>query len=137
MDDVILNKVASIEKCIKRIKEEYVGSEAELETNFTKQDAIILNLQRACEATVDLAARLVRLNNLGIPQKTRDVFIFLEEGKIISKDLSQKLQKMVGFRNIAVHDYQAINVKIVKSIIEKNLVDFFEFTQLVLEKFSR
>ena len=123
MDDVILNKVAIIEKCIKRIKEEYIGSEHEFETNFTKQDSIILNIQRACEATIDLAAHLIRLNNLGIPQKTRDVFVFLEEGKIISQDLSKRLQKMVGFRNIAVHDYQAINVKIVKSIIEKNLVE--------------
>ncbi|NGX49853.1 MAG: hypothetical protein K940chlam5_01457 [Candidatus Anoxychlamydiales bacterium] len=137
MDDVILNKVASIEKCIKRIKEEYVGSEAELETNFTKQDAIILNLQRACEATVDLAARLVRLNNLGIPQKTRDVFIFLEDGKIISQDLSKRLQKMVDFRDIAVHDYRALNLEVVKSIIEKKLGDFLEYTKLVLEKFSR
>ena len=137
MDDVILNKVAIIEKCIKRIKEEYIGSEHEFETNFTKQDSIILNIQRACEATIDLAAHLIRLNNLGIPQKTRDVFVFLEEGKIISQDLSKRLQKMVGFRNIAVHDYQAINVKIVKSIIEKNLVDFFEFTRLILEKFSK
>ncbi len=137
MDDVILNKVAIIEKCIKRIKEEYIGSECEFETNFTKQDSIILNIQRACEAAIDLAAHLIRLNNLGIPQKTRDVFIFLEEGKIISQDLSKRLQKMVGFRNIAVHDYKALNLEIVKSIIEKKLGDFLEYTKLVLEKFSK
>ncbi|NGX40246.1 MAG: hypothetical protein KR126chlam4_00063 [Candidatus Anoxychlamydiales bacterium] len=136
MDDVILNKVAIIEKCIKRIKEEYIGSEREFETNFTKQDSIILNIQRACEAAIDLAAHLIRLNNLGVPQKTRDVFIFLEEGKIISQDLSKRLQKMVGFRNIAVHDYKALNLEIVKSIIEKQLGDFLEFTKLVIEKFS-
>ncbi|NGX32628.1 MAG: hypothetical protein K1060chlam4_00678 [Candidatus Anoxychlamydiales bacterium] len=137
MDDVILNKIAIIEKCINRIKEEYIGSEKEFESNFTKQDSIILNLQRSCEAAVDLAARLIRLNNLGVPQKTRDVFVFLEEGKIISQDLSKRLQKMVGFRNIAVHDYKSLNLAIVKSIIEKQLGDFLEFTKLVLEKFSR
>ncbi|NGX52011.1 MAG: hypothetical protein KR126chlam5_00304, partial [Candidatus Anoxychlamydiales bacterium] len=134
MDDVILNKIAIIEKCINRIKEEYIGSEKEFESNFTKQDSIILNLQRSCEAAVDLAARLIRLNNLGVPQKTRDVFVFLEEGKIISQDLSKRLQKMVGFRNIAVHDYKSLNLAIVKSIIEKQLGDFLEFTKLVLEK---
>ena len=136
MDDVILNKVAKIERSIKRINEEYIGTEKELETNFTKQDSIILNLQRACEATVDLAARLVRLNNLGIPQKTRDVFVFLEEGKMISQDLSNRLQKMLEFRDIAVHDYRALNLEVVKSIIEKKLGDFLEFTKLVLEKHS-
>ena len=137
MDDVLLNKIATIEKCIKRINEEYLGFENELESNYTKQDAIILNLQRACEASIDLAARLIRLNNLGIPQKTREVFVVLEEGKIISKDLSQKLQKMVGFRNIAVHDYKSLNLAIVKSIIEKNLNDFLEFTKFILEKYSK
>ncbi|NGX28740.1 MAG: hypothetical protein K940chlam1_00926 [Candidatus Anoxychlamydiales bacterium] len=137
MDDVLLNKIATIEKCIKRINEEYTGFEKEIETNYTKQDAIILNLQRACEASIDLAARLIRLNNLGIPQKTRDVFIVLEESKIISKSLSQRLQKMVGFRNIAVHDYKSLNLAIVKSIIEKNLNDFLDFTKLILEKYSK
>jgi hypothetical protein len=48
MDDILLNKIASIEKCIKRIKEEYSGSEEEFDKNYTKQDSIILNLQRAC-----------------------------------------------------------------------------------------
>ena len=131
MDDVLLNKIAIVERCVKRIREEYIGSEKDFETNFTKQDAIILNLQRACEAIVDLAARLIRLNNLGIFQKTREVFVILEDGKIISKDLSEKLQKMVGFRNIAVHDYKALNLAIVKSIIEKHLGDFLEFTKLI------
>ncbi|NGX34363.1 MAG: hypothetical protein K1060chlam1_00716 [Candidatus Anoxychlamydiales bacterium] len=137
MDDVLLNKIASIEKCLKRIKDEYIGHEKEFETNFTKQDAIILNLQRACEAIIDLAARLIRLNNLGIPQKTREVFIILEESNIIDKNLSKKLQNMVGFRNIAVHDYKALNIIIVKAIIEKNLNDFLEFTKLVIEKHSK
>ncbi len=137
MDDVLLNKIASIEKCIKRIKEEYVGYEKEFETNYTKQDAIILNLQRTCEATINLAARLIRLNNLKFPQKTREVFIILEESNIIDKKLSKKLQNMVEFRNIAVRDYKALNIVIVKAIIEKNLDDFLEFTKLVLEKYSK
>jgi uncharacterized protein YutE (UPF0331/DUF86 family) len=137
MDDVLLNKIAIIERCVKRIREEYVGSEKDFETNFTKQDSIILNLQRACEAVVDLAARLIRLNNLGVFQKNREVFVFLEDSKIISHDLSEKLQKMVGFGNIAVHDYKALNLAIVKSIIEKHLKDFLEFTKLILQKYSK
>ena len=84
-----------------------------------------------------MAARLIRLNKLGIPQKTRDVFIVLEEANIISQNLSQKMQNMIGFRNIAVHDYKALNIAIVKSIIEKNLSDFSEFTRSIIEKHSK
>ncbi|CAH9018333.1 HepT-like ribonuclease domain-containing protein [Candidatus Nitrosacidococcus sp. I8] len=58
MDDVILNKVAIIERCLRRIKEEYDGYEADLETNFTRQDSIVLNLQRTCEVAISLAMHL-------------------------------------------------------------------------------
>lgn len=40
-DDVILNKIATIELCLMRIREEYRGHEVELATNFTRQDSII------------------------------------------------------------------------------------------------
>lgn len=54
-DDVILNKIAAIELCLMHIREEYRGREVELATNFTRQDSIILNLLRACEAAIDVA----------------------------------------------------------------------------------
>ena len=53
-DDVVLNKSAVIERCLARIREEYQGYEAELMTDFTRQDSIILNLLRACEAALML-----------------------------------------------------------------------------------
>jgi uncharacterized protein YutE (UPF0331/DUF86 family) len=57
-NDVILNKISVIERCIKRIHEEYENNPKNLE-NYTKQDSIILNLQRACEASIDLAMHMV------------------------------------------------------------------------------
>lgn len=128
MDDIILNKISTIEKCIKRIHKEY--DEDQWETNITKQDSVILNLQRACEAAIDLATRIVRLKKLGIPQTSRDVFIFLENEGIIPKQLSRNLQAMVGFRNIAVHDYQKVNLIIVRAIITNNLSDFEKFINI-------
>jgi uncharacterized protein YutE (UPF0331/DUF86 family) len=77
MDDVVLNKVQTIERCLKRIETEYRGHETDLETNFTRQDSIILNLQRACEASIDLGNRLLRLHKLSVPQTSRDVFEIL------------------------------------------------------------
>lgn len=131
MDDVVLNKIATIKNCYKRIREEYDGYEKEFEYNYTKQDSIILNLQRACESAIDVGMRVVRLKELGLPQSSRDAFIFLEQAKLIPKDLSQRMQAMVGFRNIAVHNYRQINLDIVRSIIEKRLGDFREFTEVI------
>ena len=61
-NDVILNKISVIESCIKRIHEEY-DHDLEHLKNFTKQDSIILNLQRACEASIDLAMHVVAEKN--------------------------------------------------------------------------
>ncbi|EWG09304.1 MULTISPECIES: type VII toxin-antitoxin system HepT family RNase toxin [Cytobacillus] len=129
--DVILNKVSIIERCIKRIHEEYDNNSKNLE-NYTKQDSIILNLQRACEASIDLAMHIIANKKLGLPQNSRDAFSILEKEGILQANLSQKMKAMVGFRNIAVHDYQEINLEILKKILDDHLVDFFEYTKTIL-----
>lgn len=130
-NDVIFNKISIIERCIKRIHEEYDNNPKHLE-NFTKQDSIILNLQRACEASIDLAMHIIADKKLGLPQNSRDAFSSLETEGILSSSLSDKMKAMVGFRKIAVHDYQEINLVILKKIIEDHLVDFFQFTKTIL-----
>ncbi|MBI2320124.1 MAG: DUF86 domain-containing protein [Betaproteobacteria bacterium] len=110
-DDVLLNKAAIIERCLRRIGEEYQGHEPELDANFTRQDAIILNLLRACEASIDAAMHIVRQRRLGLPQESREAFRLLEGAGLLTEELSGDMQKMVGFRNIAVHDYRKINVE--------------------------
>jgi uncharacterized protein YutE (UPF0331/DUF86 family) len=77
VDDVVLNKAASIERAIRRARDEYAGDPANLTGNLTKQDAIVLNLQRACEAAIDLAMVLVARGRLGVPQTSRDAFDLL------------------------------------------------------------
>ena len=131
-NDVVLNKVSTIERCLKRINEEYDDNPDNLE-NYTKQDSIILNIQRACEASIDLAMHLVARRKLGVPQSSRESFDLLFENDLINKELSEKMKAMVGFRNIAVHDDQDINLDIVQQIIETRLVDFEWFKTKVME----
>ena len=124
MDDVMLNKAAIIERCLQRIEEEYRGHESRLETDFSRQDAIILNLQRACEAAIDGAMHIVRKQRLGVPQQSRDAFAMLESAGLLDSDLSRGMQAMVGFRNVAMHQYQDLNLGIGRSILEHRLEDF-------------
>lgn len=132
MDDVLLSKAATLERCLKRIEEEYRGHEEELETNYTRQDAIVLNLLRACEAAIDMAMHAVRVRRLGLPQTSREAFILLEKAGLLGPDLSRRMQAMVGFRNVAVHDYQALSLPILRRILEERLGDFLEFSQTLL-----
>lgn len=80
VDDVVINKAASIERCLRRIQDEYAGNEQNLIENQTKQDAIILNLQRACETAIDLAMYVVSTRKLGVPQDSRDAYALLQAG---------------------------------------------------------
>ncbi len=132
MDDVVLNKVAIIERCVARVREEYDGEERNLVADQRRQDSIILNLQRACEAAIDLAMHVVRVRRLGIPQESRDAFTFLGEAGLIEPQLATKLMAMVGFRNVAVHDYRRLDLAIVRSIVTDHLDDFLEFARVVL-----
>ncbi len=132
-NEVILNKTATIERCIKRIHEEYEGKPANLK-NYTRQDSIILNIQRACEASIDLAMHIVAEKGWGLPQSSREVFDFLQERGLIEEKLAERLKAMVGFRNIAIHDYQSINLDIVQRIIEEHLQDIQVFAGIILSQ---
>jgi len=129
--DVILNKCAVIERCVKRVIEEYDDGPISLQ-NITKQDSIMLNLLRACEAAIDLAMHIVAEQALGVPQSSRDSIEMLSKHGTISPRTAQAMKNMIGFRNIAVHDYQTVNLEIVQAIVERHLVDFHSYTAEVL-----
>ena len=131
-DDVLLNKAAAIERAVRRVREEHAGDDHNLLDNQTRQDAIILNLQRACESSIDAAMHLVRIHRLGIPQQTREAFDLLEAAHLVDAALADRLRKMVGFRNVAVHDYQKLNLEIVRRIVVDHLDDFLAFARVLL-----
>lgn len=132
VDDVLINKAATIERCVARAREEYAADPAGFATDFTRQDAAILNIQRACEAALDMGQHLIRREKLGVPQSTRDVFSLLARGGWIDVGLADGLKRMVGFHNIAVHDYVALQLPITVSIIEKHLDEFLQYSQTLL-----
>lgn len=121
-----------IERAVRRVREEHAGDDGNLLTNQTRQDAIVLNLQRACESSIDAAMHLVRVRRLGVPQDTREAFVLLEKAQVLDPHLADRLKKMVGFRNVAVHDYQKVNMEIVRRIVVDHLDDFLAFTKLLL-----
>lgn len=134
MDEVLLGKAEIIERCLQRIETEYRGSESELETNFTKQDSILLNIQRICEASIDAAMHMVRLHALGIPKDSRQAFTMLVKANFLDPQLGKHLEAMVGFRNIAVHNYTEINMDIVRSILNERLVDIQTFAKFLIKQ---
>ena len=128
MDEILINKTTTINRCIKRVKEDF---QEDFLTNYTKQDAVILNIERACQAAIDLAAHVIKLKKLGLPQSNRDTFDKLEKEGIIPLILSNNLKSMAGFRNLAIHDYSSVNIEVVVHIVENHLTDFIEFAEII------
>lgn len=133
-DDVLINKAATVERCVGRALEEYNRDPSTFDTDFTRQDAAILNVQRACEAALDMGQHLVRREKLGVPQSARDVFELLAQGHWIDSQLAEALKRMVAFRNIAVHDYQSLLLPILVNVITLHLGEFLAFTKIVLTR---
>ena len=133
-DDVLLNKAATIERCVARAREEYAADTAGFATNFTRQDAAILNIQRACEAALDMGQHIIRRQSLGLPQSARDVFALLAQAGWITAAQAESMKRMVGFRNVALHEYQTLQLPITLNIITGHLDEFSEFTKSMLRK---
>lgn len=130
MNDIIINKIITITRCIKRIIDVYGDGET-FKQDYTKQDSVILNLQRCCEAAIDIANHINRQQQYGLPQSSRDSFTLLAQNNHIAQSLAENLKKMVGLRNIAVHDYQELNLDIVVYVIQHHLQDFEQFIETI------
>jgi len=134
-NDVILAKVANIQRCLRRISE-VTGNDPESLNDIDKQDIFVLNLQRAIESTIDISTHIISSEGLGLATTIKDNFKILYESGIIDIESMKKMQAMVGFRNIAVYDYSSIDIEILKSILKNNLKDIEEFYTLILSKFN-
>jgi len=115
-DDVTLNKAAIIERSIRRMREEYAACPGL--DNFTHVDALTLNLERACQAAIDLAMHGVAHAHLGMPQSSADAFVLLGRAGRISDATVRAMVAMTGFRNVAIHEYRDLDLGILRTIVE-------------------
>ena len=125
IDDIFLTKAAIIERALRRMKQEYLAN-PELD-NYTHIDAMTLNVERACQAAIDLAMHIVARDHLGLPQSSAEAFRLMREAGYITEDIRKNMAAMTGFRNIAIHEYQQMDMSILRHIAEsrwQSLVDY-------------
>jgi uncharacterized protein YutE (UPF0331/DUF86 family) len=94
-----------------------------------------LNLQRAAQAAIDLAAHVVATEGFGLPSDHADTVTLIEKQAVIDAAMAQRMRRMVGFRNIAVHQYQALDPAIVEAIVTRHLDDLRAFAATIVERF--
>ena len=134
--EVIEQKLESLRRCLQRIKEKCPPSADILARDLDAQDILALNLSRAVQLCVDIGAHIVAGKNVPPPATMGQTFDVLAELGIISEELALRMKNAVGFRNIAVHNYEAINWQIVHAIATRHVGDFTDFARSVLREWS-
>lgn len=129
---LIAKKIESLIHCLERIETKRPDQIETLMNDYDIQDIISVNLERSIQISVDIAAIIISEKNLKTSNTMAGCFTALEKDHILSHDLSFKMQKSVGFRNVSVHEYRSIDWVIVYDIIHNHLVNFKQFIQAVI-----
>ena len=134
--EVIAQKLESLRRCLIRVGEKCPATPEMLAKDPDAQDIVALNLTRAVQICVDIGAHLIAGREMPAPETMGRTFDVLADLGYIAPAQAVRLKKAVGFRNIAVHNYQAIDWHIVHAIATHNLSDFNDFALAVARKIS-
>jgi uncharacterized protein YutE (UPF0331/DUF86 family) len=132
--EVIEEKLESLRRCLQRVSDKCPPDAQVLLRDPDLQDIVALNLTRAVQLCVDIGAHLIAGTEVPPPDTMGQVFDALAEAGIIDRNLAMQLKKAVGFRNIAVHEYESIDWTIVHAIARQHLGEFSEFARAVVSR---
>ena len=132
--DLILAKASSVIRHLTRVREKRHTDLSTFLKDIDRQESILFNLQMAVQNCIDLAAHIISEEGFGLPGSTNDMFYLLEENGYIDPELTGKMIKAVGFRNLIVHEYGKIELTQVFEIAHKNIEDLNEYLKAIFKK---
>lgn len=127
MNDVIAHKIKQIRSCKNRVCDLYFGNEADLEMNPMRHDATALNLQRACQAAIDLSTHIVRKQGLKTPRTNDDLLDLMVNSGVLPNSIASSLTKIHRMLRYS----QEIDTQTLRNIIETHISDFEELIKSV------
>lgn len=134
MTEVLTNKRISLERCIYQVQDFYTQkSERPFDVDFLRQDAVSMNVLRACELCIDMANHLIKKKKLGCPTASKESFDLLLKAGVIDRGLYEKMANMITFRNLVVHDYKKVEFSILVDVIENHLDDLLQLSNQVMK----
>ncbi len=134
--EVIAQKLESLRRCLQRVVDKCPPDAATLSRDPDLQDIVAINLTRAVQLCVDIGAHLIAGMQVPPPDTMGQTFDALAAGGAIPEKLAGQLKKAVGFRNIAVHNYEEIDWAIVHAIARNQIGDFTEFARVISSRLN-
>lgn len=132
--DLILAKAGSVQKYLSRVMEK---RDTELQIflkDLDRQESILFNLQMAIQNCIDIAAHIISEEGFGVPGSTNEMFYLLEANGYLDSELTEKMVKAVGFRNLIVHAYGKIELKQVFEVAQQDIKDLDEYLISIFKK---
>jgi uncharacterized protein YutE (UPF0331/DUF86 family) len=119
-DEILVSKMAMIDHCVGRAREEYEKDPITFLGDITRRDAATLNVLRAWEAAVEMGDEVIGTHALGTPEDEREVFTLLCEHGWIDAVLADDLKRTGEFCR-AEWDYQAAPLPALLTIVKRGL----------------
>lgn len=133
---LIGRKIAQVDDYLKQIKEFSRISLRSYKKDWKTQRIVERTLQILIEVCIDIANHIISDQGMRVPVGYADTFQVLMENGVISRKLSETMEKMAKFRNVVVHQYEKIDSVIVISILHKNLGDFGKYKKSIINYLS-
>jgi uncharacterized protein YutE (UPF0331/DUF86 family) len=133
---IILRKIERIDAYLKRVRQKRDPGFEAFRKDIDLQSIVLFNLIQSIQASVDIGAHIISDSEWGVPGSQSDIFEILAENKIISRQLSQQMIKMVGFKSRIVHDDEETDLRIVYDVWQKNSKDIEKYCKSVVVKYK-
>lgn len=134
--DLILAKSSSVKRHLNRVIEKRHTDLQTFLQDIDRQESILFNLQMAIQNCIDIAAHIVSEEGLGVPGSTNEMFYLLEENEYLNNELTEKMVKAVGFRNLIVHEYGKIDLEQVFEVAQEDIKDLNEYLVFLFQRFN-
>lgn len=128
---LVAKKLARIEACLHDLGR--VSPES-IETDLVHERFVEHTLQLAIQAALDVASHIVSDDRLGDAGSNHRLFDLLAKNGWLAPELVTPMHRIVGFRNVLVHEYDDVNVAIVRQVVEVHVHDLQRFVDGVRRK---
>lgn len=132
--DLIEKKLTFIETCLHELRT--MAKPSAIETDLKERRFIEHTLQICLQAVQDVASHIVSDEKLGEPATNLELFTLLARASWIREEQARSLRAAIGFRNIVVHGYAAVDAGILKDVVENHLGDIVAFVAAVRARLS-
>ena len=132
MDHVMIEeKLESLRRCVTRVHEGKPTTAQALKLDVRTREMLVLNLTRAVQVCLDISSHVLSDSGLNAPHTMAEVFAGLQALGVIAPDTCEAMQKSVGFRNLAIHQYESLDWEIVWEICDNGTKDLRQFAREV------